>query len=291
MSSIVRGTSATLESRFYSYSTSELEDVTSLTVKVTRTSDNTVVQAATSSGITHPSTGTYLFAWSTDPGMQLGDYLVFWQGTDASSTQAEYTEVVSLVDEDSTTLYASLEQFKAIRRITHTDDDLDLEACLAAACRQIDQKAGRRFYRDSAVSARIYGTTGRVTRDGRLMVDDIASTDGLVVETGADPSWSTASGTIGKSPDNAITRGVPITSLTIGSGWWTSQVRITAQWGWPAVPDDISRAALILANRLYMRKDSPQGVAGSAEWGAIRLSRWDPDVEALISPYTLHSFA
>lgn len=68
-------------------------------------------------------------------------------------------------------------------------------------------------------------------------------------------------------------------------------MRITAQFGWPAVPDDISEAALIQAARLFKRKDSPEGVIGNAEWGVVRLSRRDPDVWNLIEQYVLPGFA
>jgi hypothetical protein len=43
----------------------------------------------------------------------------------------------------------------------------------------------------------------------------------------------------------------------------------------------------LLAARFYRRKDSPQGVLGNAEWGFARVSRVDPDVEALISPFLI----
>jgi hypothetical protein len=42
--------------------------------------------------------------------------------------------------------------------------------------------------------------------------------------------------------------------------------------------------------RLFRRKDSPEGVTGSAEWGVVRLSRRDPDVWVLIEPYILPGF-
>jgi hypothetical protein len=47
------------------------------------------------------------------------------------------------------------------------------------------------------------------------------------------------------------------------------------------------QATLIQAARLYRRKDSPEGVTGSAEWGVVRLPRIDPDVSALIKDLTL----
>ncbi|MDX2921298.1 hypothetical protein PV370_25695, partial [Streptomyces sp. NE06-03C] len=79
--------------------------------------------------------------------------------------------------------------------------------------------------------------------------------------------------------------GPPFSHGVVGAG-----VQVTARWGWPAVPDEIVQATLIQAARLYKRKDSPEGVTGSAEWGVVRLSRRDPDVWALIEHYVLPGF-
>jgi hypothetical protein len=56
------------------------------------------------------------------------------------------------------------------------------------------------------------------------------------------------------------------------------------------VPDEVVQATLLQAGRLYRRKDSPEGVTGSADWGMVRLPRLDPDVMALIEPYMLPGF-
>ncbi|MFI6270731.1 phage gp6-like head-tail connector protein [Micromonospora zamorensis] len=190
------------------------------------------------------------------------------------------------------TLYATLPELKAGRRITTADSDAALTRALTAACRQIDRKTGRRFYLDDTATTRIFATTGRLTPDGLLLVDDIGSSAGLVVENGSGSTW-TSTTAYEAGPDNALSLGLPVTELAapVGAWWPGPQVRITARWGWPEVPDEIAMAALLLANRLYLRKDSPEGIAGGGEWGAIRLSRWDPDVEALVSPYILPGFA
>lgn len=189
----------------------------------------------------------------------------------------------------SGTLYASLIDFKDSRKITKDDSDVALLRALTAACRQIDRKTGRRFWLDDTPSARVYRTANRVTPGGLLLVDDIGADGGLVVEQGSPQAWAPTTA-FEPGPDNALALGQPVTELA-GTWWPGPSVRVTARWGWPEVPDEITTAALLLANRLYLRKDSPEGIAGGGEWGAIRLSRWDPDVEALISPFTLPGFA
>jgi hypothetical protein len=179
-----------------------------------------------------------------------------------------------------------------------TDDttrDALLTSALASASRGIDKTCGRRFWLDPAAVQRTFRLPGRVVRedDGDLLlVDDIGSITGLVVETGSGASFTAVTG-YETSPDNALADGKPITGLLRVLGSWgtaTTRVRVTARFGWPAVPDDITEAALIQASRLYKRKDSPEGIIGSAEWGVRNLSRRDPDVWALIEPYILPGF-
>jgi len=193
--------------------------------------------------------------------------------------------------------YGDLVTLKAKLNIESSDTTRDalLTKALAAASRGIDKACGRRFWLDAAPVQRTFRLSGRVVCEGDgdvLLVDDIGSVTGLVVESGSGGSYSTVTG-YETTPDNALLDGQPITGLLKVNGTWgsaTSRARITARFGWPSVPDDIAEAALIQAARLYKRKDSPEGVTGSAEWGVVRLSRRDPDVWALIEHFVLPGF-
>ncbi|MFI9005100.1 phage gp6-like head-tail connector protein [Streptomyces sp. NPDC053541] len=191
--------------------------------------------------------------------------------------------------------YATVATLREMLNVPADDTSRDglLARALAAASRGIDTATGRRFYLDATASARVYRVAGRTMcdEDGeQLLVDDIGAASGLVVETGAAGAWSVVTD-YETAPDNALARGRPVTSL-LRTSWGSSstRVRVTAQWGWPDVPDEIEQATLIQAARLYRRKDSPEGVTGSAEWGVVRLSRRDPDVWALIEHYILPGF-
>jgi len=176
-----------------------------------------------------------------------------------------------------------------------TSRDTLLTSALASASRSIDKTCGRRFWLDAAAVQRTYRLTGRTVceDDGELLVvDDVGSATGLVVETGSGTSWTAVTG-YETQPDNALADGKPITGLLRVNGVWgtfRARVRVTARFGWPVVPDDITEASLIQASRLYKRKDSPEGIIGSAEWGVRNLSRRDPDVWALIEPYIIPGF-
>lgn len=196
----------------------------------------------------------------------------------------------------ATTTYATLPLLKESLGITDSESDDLLTPALASASRSIDTVTGRRFWIDDDVSARIYRPAERtvVQRDGvLLLVDDIATTTGLIVEQGNTGSW-TALTDYETSPENALARGRPINGLLRLGAWgggYGIRVRVTAKWGWPSVPDEVVQATLIQAARLFRRKDSPEGVTASSEWGPIRVNRLDPDVQALLQNLVLPAFA
>jgi hypothetical protein len=51
-----------------------------------------------------------------------------------------------------------------------------------------------------------------------------------------------------------------------------------------SVPANLHTATLMLTSRLFRRRLSPEGVAGFGDFGAVRVSRVDQDIEALITP-------
>ncbi len=125
-----------------------------------------------------------------------------------------------------------------------------------------------------------------------IRIDDVSSATGLAVEGGRANVYAALS-TFYTGPDNAITYMQPITNIQADPMFFNgiTGVRVTARWGWPAVPDEVALATQLLAARLYRRKDSPQGVISSADWGSVRVARVDPDVESLISHLMLAGFA
>ncbi|MFC5099857.1 phage head-tail connector protein [Kibdelosporangium philippinense] len=162
------------------------------------------------------------------------------------------------------TIYADLATLKDSLKITDTDDDDQLTKNLNGASRAIDTVTGRRFSLDDNVSARKLRTDKRTVEldngEQLLLVPDIATDAGLIVETGSKSTWTPVTD-YELYPEDALVGGWPITGLTLDTRCWPSmpgqRVRITAKWGWSAVPDDIEQACLILSRRLFARKDSP----------------------------------
>lgn len=50
------------------------------------------------------------------------------------------------------------------------------------------------------------------------------------------------------------------------------------------VPPNLAEATLQLTSRLFRRRLSPEGIGGFGEFGAVRVTSVDPDIERLITP-------
>ena len=73
---------------------------------------------------------------------------------------------------------------------------------------------------------------------------------------------------------------------------WLPPVAVTGVWGWAAVPDAVVQAAVMLANRLYQRRDTPTGTATyGGEAGSYYIRVNDPDVGALLNPFKIAAVA
>lgn len=173
-------------------------------------------------------------------------------------------------------------------------DKLDqalIERAINAASRAVDRWCGRRFWQDLAAAVRLYAADDPFT----LSVADISTMDGLLVEVdqSASGTWTAL--------DAADYHLEPLNADADGDAfaWWTlvvdnrrglpisrrPLVRVTAQWGWSAIPDDVVEATIIKAVNLFKRKDAPFGVAGFADFGAVRIGRSDPDVVDLLRSF------
>lgn len=188
--------------------------------------------------------------------------------------------------------YASLTEVKAALRIIDTVDDSLLEMAVESASRLIDGYASRIFY--SAGTATRYF----VAQDDFVVeVDDLAN--GTVTITTAqdadgvfDTVWT--AGDYQLEPLNGVLDGIawPYTTIrAVGDYLWPitggeALIKIQGTFGWPSVPIAIKQACIIQASRIFKRLDSPLGVAGFGDLGAIRVSsQLDPDVAQLVMPY------
>jgi gp6-like head-tail connector protein len=184
--------------------------------------------------------------------------------------------------------YASLDELKDHLEI-ELDEDADdtlLTLALSAASAMVDRYTKRRFTKDVELTSRVYSTYQREV----VTTDDIADDDELEIRT--DDGSNTFATVLDADdftlePVNASADGQPWTQI-YSEAWprrLRNGVKVTAHFGWAAVPDEVKQATLIQAARIFKRKDSPFGVAGSPEAGSeLRLlARLDPDVEQLLA--------
>jgi len=195
--------------------------------------------------------------------------------------------------------YSTRNQIKAALRIGTADtiDDELIDNCAGAASRLIDGYCNRKFWSVGSATARVYTAED----DYYCSIDDIAGT-ALTLKTSSladgvfDVTWTVTDYQL--EPLNGNLDGLtwsydkiravgdylfPNVNANYGS---QALVQVTAIFGWPSVPEPVTQATIIQASRLFKRYDSPLGVAGFGDMGAIRVSRaLDPDVAQLVEPY------
>jgi hypothetical protein len=188
--------------------------------------------------------------------------------------------------------YATLTQVKAALRITDSVDDTLLEMAIESASRLIDGYTYRYFY-NAGTAVRNFAAEDSylVNIDDLVSISELKTTDEIGSEY---TTWNATDYQL--QPVNGKQDGlnIPYTSIlavddklfnTLGS---QALVRITGVWGWSAVPIAVTQATVIQSSRIYKRLDSPLGVAGFGDLGAIRVGRsLDPDVEQLVMPYRI----
>jgi hypothetical protein len=192
--------------------------------------------------------------------------------------------------------YATLAQLKDRLGIgvSDTTDDLTLNDALSGASSGIEACCNRQFNDAGTESARVfYPISSRIVR-----TNDFQSTAGLVVAT--DPGEDATYEIIGTSASFELK---PLNGVVHGQAGWPynkivavgrtgfyfpctgrASVKVTARWGWAAVPSPIKLATLILAEDLAKLKDLPFGSGGYGEWGRIK-ARENPNVLLRITPY------
>lgn len=178
--------------------------------------------------------------------------------------------------------YISAADLKTVLGITDTSEDALVNRAVNAATRAINGKvAYSTFWNTGTPVTRTVDVEGRIVpKRGADPYFKLLLDDGISSATGFAVAGQTKYTLL---PSDAIVRGRPATAIRLNWGCITGgTLDITAIWGWPSVPDDIVMACQMQATRFYKRRGSPEGIAGSAEWGVMRIPFLDPDVKAIL---------
>jgi len=189
--------------------------------------------------------------------------------------------------------YVSQEEFKATLNMTgESYADADISLALTAASGAVDAHCGRSFAKTDT-ETRVY----LPARPSYVPIDDLVEitsveSDGVV--------WDPDSYTL--LPHNAPLENRPYEAIKLpydsvvnllvpdepmdGPGP-QSVVKVEGKFGWPAVPDGVKQATVMLASRFLKRaREAPFGVAGIGGDGiAVRVTVTDPDIQMLLAPF------
>lgn len=223
-----------------------------------------------------------------------------WTGTGTASDDQAGTFTVQPTAKNQ--FYTSVEEVKSRLNITDTASDFELELAVQSAAQAINRYCGRFFYQ--VTETRTY-----MPYDiWNLPVDDLVSVTSMATDQDGDgvfeQSWTLntdfelAFG-IWEFNQNVTGEPRPYTQIrainAVGGGkffpytWPFSRldrVQIIGVWGWPAVPYTVKQAAIQVASELFKLKDSPFGIAGTSEFGMVRLPRGgNPYVASLLCDY------
>ncbi len=192
--------------------------------------------------------------------------------------------------------YCSLSDVKASARITDTVDDALLELAVESASRLVDSYTQRYFY-NAGTATRIFVPLDNYVTE----IDDLISLSVLETSDGDEYGTTWAAKDYQLEPLNGNVDGLtshPATRIRAVDDFLfnvldkEATVRVTGVWGWSAVPTAVKQATVIQAARIFKRNDSPTGIVGFGDMGAIRVGvQLDPDVKHLIDVYRKVRFA
>ncbi len=192
------------------------------------------------------------------------------------------------------TTRAVVKTYLGIPSGTSSEDDA-IDAAINAAEAEVDNYTGRSFAVPGSTSTKVY----RPMNDRVVLVDDIAQTTSLVlkVDTSDDGTYDTTLTVTSEFVVDGNQAPYRVIRRVDGSSFprYTSDratIEVEAYYGYGmSIPAAIVQASTVLGARLYQRRSSPLGFQAGLEGDAVRISRIDPDVRALLSGYRLLAVA
>lgn len=191
--------------------------------------------------------------------------------------------------------YAPVAELRNRMDIEDGIDDAKIEQILEAISQAIDHATNRRFSTTASDETRYY--TAEMS-DLFLCPDDIVSVTNLYTDADGDRTYEDtwAATDYDLMPYNASLNNEPYTYIeTTPQGDYSfpsmrKGVKIVGKFGWSSPPAPIREACLLLAEKLFKRKDLPFGIAGTTDLGTMiteirRAVLSDAEIRLLIDPY------
>lgn len=245
MTDTIAGQPVTLLSQWYDFSGGTLTDLDATpTIAVTSVATGATALTATSSGVTHPGTGFYGYAWTPASTLTPGLYLATWTGLSSGSpvTAAETVTVVAPASAAATNTspdgiwYATREEVKGALDVKGTArNNGQVARALEDASRAVeDDVCHRRFY---PVQATRYfdwppraGMTPWILRlnDQELISVTAITSGGQTIEPGDYNLEPVNSG----PPFNRVEINIGTDASFGGGNTYQRSIQITGLWGY-----------------------------------------------------------
>jgi hypothetical protein len=236
-------------------------------VVVPRTTDG-IVEAPPNSGLY----GTTIIAPAVE-----GVYSIVWDTGGASPDYAREQLRVTFVPPGPALI--TLDEYKRWTGIdpTNTRNDEELTRLILAASRAIRNFTERSFNTDLVLEERTFPYDG----SGYLDIDDAVSVNSVVLGV---PGWEDQTldsttwvaqpskredspvytyvympgvqGNIAGSPEMGFVRNLDVLAREGRVSALPAQVKVTGEWGWPSIPEDVQQAAVWTVQEF---KESPEG--------------------------------
>lgn len=156
MTDIIAGQTGTLLSQWYDFEGGSLTDLDATpTIGIVSIATGATALAATTSGVTHPGTGSYGYAWTPTSALTPGAYLATWSGLKAGSPVTA-TETVTVIapasaEEANTSpdgiWYATREDvMRALDAKPTTRNVAQIGRALESASRDVEDLCHRKFF-------------------------------------------------------------------------------------------------------------------------------------------------
>lgn len=185
--------------------------------------------------------------------------------------------------------YATLLQIKAADRLNIPDavSDTPLENTITSVSREIDKYCGRYFYKTSTGSTDTRYFTA--VESERIRIGDFVSvtalyTDSLAGDRSYPYTWASTDYDVFPYSAGTLSEPEPYQWLDITPrGQYQfpvdlpKGVKLTAVYGWPAVPAAITEACLLWSMRMFNRYKTPLGVSAMSALGQMTVKVPPPD--------------
>lgn len=189
------------------------------------------------------------------------------------------------------TLYVSDNDLNTWLGLDDQNDFEKITVANAASKTAIDKWVGRNFDTSTVDSVRYFSPIS----DGCCPINDAITITTVAVDSSDDGTWATtldasdwfATPVGGISPSGEP--GWPYTAIygstsTCFRRTARPYLKVTAKWGWAAVPDDIKLAARLYAAELFKLNEAPLGTSWT-EAGAGPIIRGSRPLQELLQPY------